>query len=426
LPPSLSINQKMRAKRRSTHSGGTRIFAIYAVASVLPLLLFVGVLLHTYRNEAVSRALTEGRGKASVIEEMAIAPALRGLHGIGDLSAARSNSLLAATELAIFSGDVLRLRVYGLDGRAQFSDDGAIASYTLSPNGGPFRRAALGATTAAIVPAPDGMRGQAIELFTPIIPTSVGQQIGVLELQLPYAPIKAAVAKQLQSAYVGLAVALAGLYLMLAGMAWATTHRLRRYAAERAHDALHDSLTGLPNRGQFRAHAERLTSSTGAGASGAICLVDLDGFKQINDRFGHQAGDELLKMVARRFTDSVRTDDFVSRLGGDEFGLVLPGVSSEDAAVAVLSELAVALSSEYVLTTGPASIASSIGVAFYPQHGTETDQLLACADIAMYEAKRSSRDVCIFANGAESAAAAHTAQDATGHQTPVVATESRS
>ena len=127
---------------------------------------------------------------------------------------------------------------------------------------------------------------------------------------------------------------------MLALISWWTTRALRRHAADHEHQALHDPLTGLPNRRAVPARGRGgARPRPGAATAGALVLVDLDHFKEVNDTLGHHAGDELLQVVGRRLAESLRTDDTVARLGGDEFGLVLPHGADRDETVALLTRV---------------------------------------------------------------------------------------
>jgi diguanylate cyclase (GGDEF)-like protein len=372
----------------------SRLFAVYAVASLVPVLVLGFLLYGGYRRDGLDRALAQGRAQAAVIEEMAIAPVL----GRGDLSAGirpgERRGLLDATELAIFSGSVVGLRVRTFGGRVVFSDDGSTAG-ALSPSDPAFRRAAAGAHDAEIVREPPGSGDEVIRVLQPIVPNASGQATGVLEVYLPYAPIAADVQAQLERTSLRLVGVLAILYLVLALISWSSTRRLRRHAAESAHQALHDPLTALPNREWFRIRAERAVAS-GAQAGGAIVLVDLDRFKEVNDSLGHHAGDDLLRVVARRLAAAVRTDDIVARLGGDEFGLVLPGLSDATSAVELLERVREELAAELSLESVDVRIEASFGVALYPEHGTTLEDVLKRADAAMYQGKRGAAAIVVY------------------------------
>jgi diguanylate cyclase len=156
------------------------------------------------------------------------------------------------------------------------------------------------------------------------------------------------------------------------------------------HLSLHDSLTTLPNRSFFR---ERLDHALAHAEFGhqtlAVLYVDLDGFKRINDVHGHDAGDEMLRIVAARMRRAVRTEDMVSRLGGDEFACLLaelpPGRTQ---LVRLAGKLFDAVSAPYKIGKLRLTVRPSIGIAMGPADGTSAEILLKCADTAMYRAKR--------------------------------------
>jgi diguanylate cyclase len=286
----------------------------------------------------------------------------------------------------------VRLRVRSFDGRVVFSDDGTTAG-ALRTSDPAFRRAAVGERDVAIVD-PDG-RAKVLRALLPIVPNATGRATGVLEVYLPYAPIAAQVTAQLHGAYWRLAAALAVLYLVLALISWSTTRRLRRHASDREYEALHDGLTGLPNRTWFRRESDAAVDQADPGCHGAIVLLDLDRFKEVNDTLGHHAGDELLQVAAQRLREGVRTDDLLARLGGDEFGIVLRGVRGERQAADVVGAIRRRLLDDVTLEGVRVAIEASFGVALFPEHGTTTERLLQRADAAMYHAKRLSAGVVI-------------------------------
>ncbi len=161
---------------------------------------------------------------------------------------------------------------------------------------------------------------------------------------------------------------------------------LRRREDEMAHHAYHDPLTGLPNRRGLRDHLDMQIASGQHGE--AVLLLDLDGFKAVNDSLGHPAGDELLEQAATRMRESVRSGDLVARLGGDEFAVVL--VAGSDVELAAQRLLA-RMREPFQLTAATATVTASIGVAPWTAAGSG-DELLRNADLAMYRAKNAGRD----------------------------------
>ena len=162
---------------------------------------------------------------------------------------------------------------------------------------------------------------------------------------------------------------------------------LRRQAALNEHQALHDALTGLPNRVLFHDRVQQAISATDRdGGEFAVVVMDLDRFKEINDTLGHGSGDRLLVEVGRRLQKTVRDVDSVARLGGDEFALLLRG--AEGPAVAkVAARIRKALGRPFALDGLPLQIEASIGVALYPTHASNVGGLIQRADVAMYMAK---------------------------------------
>lgn len=161
---------------------------------------------------------------------------------------------------------------------------------------------------------------------------------------------------------------------------------LRRLAlhAELETLASHDALTGLPNRASLhRALVAELASRSPSPT--AMLFGDLDGFKNVNDRLGHEAGDQLLRVVAERIRACIRDDDVVSRLGGDEFAVLLPR-TPRDVALVIAEQVLTAVRQPTVLAAGVADVGISIGIAV-SSPGSSADELLSEADSAMYEAK---------------------------------------
>ncbi|HEY0911147.1 MAG TPA: diguanylate cyclase, partial [Bradyrhizobium sp.] len=163
----------------------------------------------------------------------------------------------------------------------------------------------------------------------------------------------------------------------------------RRAEAQIEFLAQHDGLTQLPNRLLFNARLDDALANANAGAACALLCLDLDGFKDVNDRLGHAAGDALLKEVAERLLKCVRKDDTAARLGGDEFAIVLPSTSAAEA-VKTAQRVTSALSGGHLLgALGEARIGVSIGIACAPEHAASADALMLLADKALYAAKHS-------------------------------------
>jgi len=172
--------------------------------------------------------------------------------------------------------------------------------------------------------------------------------------------------------------------------------RAVRYAIERkgaeerlTYLAQYDHLTGLVNRSLFRDRlVQAMARCKRAHQSIGLMLLDLDRFKTVNDAFGHDMGDELLKAVSERLKTCVREVDTVARIGGDEFTIILEGVSSEQNILVVAKRITESIATHFELKGHRISIAISIGVTIYPHDDHPIDELLKHADTAMYRAKQ--------------------------------------
>jgi two-component system, cell cycle response regulator len=169
--------------------------------------------------------------------------------------------------------------------------------------------------------------------------------------------------------------------------------KLEKHSQSMEFCAMHDALTGLPNRrllmdrlslAMAHAHRRKCTST--------VIYLDLDGFKQINDAYGHIVGDMLLKIVADRLSASVRQEDTVARLGGDEFVLVLWELGNGDGLATLLSKVLLAISQPYDINGQIIQMTASAGVSIYPTHSEDIETLIMKADMALYESKHISKN----------------------------------
>jgi diguanylate cyclase (GGDEF)-like protein/PAS domain S-box-containing protein len=175
---------------------------------------------------------------------------------------------------------------------------------------------------------------------------------------------------------------------------------LRFAAIQLQHDARrleflahHDTLTGLPNRAMFQERArEAVAHARRHDKTAAVLFIDLDNFKQVNDGLGHDVGDGLLKVIASRLRACVRGDDFIARIGGDEFCVLLQDIADPREAAAVAQKLVHELGKSYRIDRHEVHSGGSIGIACVPQDGQDVPTLLRLADAAMYRAKQAGRN----------------------------------
>jgi diguanylate cyclase (GGDEF)-like protein len=175
------------------------------------------------------------------------------------------------------------------------------------------------------------------------------------------------------------------------------THSLQRATvalaerqAENEYQALHDALTGLPNRTLFQLKlADAIEGARGRDEQMAVMLMDLDHFKEVNDTLGHHFGDQLLREIGPRLSTALREEDMMARLGGDEFGVLLPDLPDERSAPSIAERLLEAMHEPIEVEGFALEVAGSIGIAVFPDDANDADALLRRADVAMYAAKAS-------------------------------------
>jgi diguanylate cyclase (GGDEF)-like protein len=201
--------------------------------------------------------------------------------------------------------------------------------------------------------------------------------------------------KYIAGLLVGSVALLVGLFV-----GYRRVQRREREAQKRIEHLAHfDMVTGLPNRALL---ADRLAQETARARRDnlgfAVLLFDLDGFKAVNDTWGHAAGDRVLALVGERVRKCVRASDTVGRLGGDEFLAILPGTSLEGT-IGVAEKLRDSLREPYSLDGATAHLSTSVGVSMFPDHGIDPEQLQRAADAALYRAKREGKNRTVVAEG---------------------------
>ncbi|HET6872321.1 MAG TPA: sensor domain-containing diguanylate cyclase [Sporolactobacillaceae bacterium] len=167
----------------------------------------------------------------------------------------------------------------------------------------------------------------------------------------------------------------------------------KMYEEKLAHMAFHDMLTDLPNRRLFKDRLDHsLKEAKRYERKMAVVYMDIDNFKEINDTHGHDVGDELLKLFAKKVKESLRESDTVSRLGGDEFTILLPEIQREKDAVDFATRIIGSLQEPWVIGSQSFKTTSSLGIAFYPKDGVTSHELMKNSDIALYQAKNEGKN----------------------------------
>jgi len=391
-------------------ASGLRLFGVYAVASAVPIAMLGVGLAHLYQAQSNRRALDQAATEADAIANAGIEPVLAGRDLTYPLTSEERTDLAATTEPLLQSGNVLRLRLRDRTGIVVFD----AAHPDQKPRGehdDEVETAAAGHVVRKLtrvnrdeVDATSAIGARAVEAYLPVHAGGGDYRVvGVLEIYLPYAPIARSFAAANRAMTLLIVLGLIALWMALSVISWSVSNRLRRSAADNEYLALHDVLTGLPNRALFSDRAAHAIAAARRSLdSVGIAIVDLDRFKEVNDTLGHHNGDAYLVQIATKLVDILRPGDTIARLGGDEFGLVLAGVDVSSART-VLERVQQTLAIDVEVDGVPVSSEASIGIAFWPTDGTEINELLQCAELAMYAAKQThcaaleySRDVVHF------------------------------
>jgi diguanylate cyclase len=387
-PTAAAPDDKPDVLRLATRRSTLRMVATYGAISLVPVLLLGLVLSWSYRAEARQRGVAEGRSEALVVAQTAVEPRLTGHLLSQGLTPAERASMQALVGTAVREHNILRLRLRDLAGDVVYADSGAAKDTKPEDDA---LEAAHGEVVADLTrlnsdPGDVGKVGpESVEVYLPLSAGEPARRVGVLEIYLPYAPISADVTAGLHSLYRDLVLGLAGLYVALCAISFSVSRRLRQQLRVNTYLAEHDALTDLPNRTLFlRRAAGAVEAARGGGPPMAIAIVDLDRFKEVNDALGHHNGDHLLTELAHRLASSMRPKDTVARLGGDEFGIILRDVADP---AEVLWRIRSVIEFEISVSGLPLSVDSSIGYVVSPADGTDVDELLQGADVAMYVAK---------------------------------------
>lgn len=397
-----------------------RLMRFFSLSSLVGLAVVTACLIWTYRELTV-RHLIDHESRANVALTRAFSNTVWARYRsfvLGSAGKTRA-ALLADATLVRLRADVfetmsglqiVKIKIYNLDGLTVFSTDEAQIGEDKSANPG-FRAARAGIVASQITyrESVDTFEGvlnkrNLIASYIPIRSRSDGPPEGVFEV---YSDVTALLheqeVQQRQSTWIVLA-ALAMLYVFLFLMMRKADRIIARQEQERAakeadvrHQAYHDALTGLPNRTSFSEQLNAAVSlATRNGHSGALMFIDLDRFKNVNDSLGHDAGDTLLKVVSARIVSCLRRSDLLFRLGGDEFTIVLPRIAAPDEAAVLARRILDAVAVPLTIHGRALHTSASIGIAIYPGEGENMEALLKNADAAMYRAKESGRGTFAF------------------------------
>jgi diguanylate cyclase (GGDEF)-like protein len=358
----------------------------FAVVTALGLALGGAAILLFVRQDEIARSEQTVRFQAQFVARAVLGGALRPSDLTRRIEAPRRRQLDSLFARHVVFGGTLGAAVYGPNGRLAYSDLGPSAGRSV--DAAHIAAAIAGRSSTEVTSIRDGL-GEEVRVLQSFVPLTSGTRgtRGALVLYEDYAPIASAAWHAVLPVAGVLEAVLLALYLVLLPLLRRTSHRLGRQMDEIKRLALHDALTGLPNRTLLRQRLQEELETDDDSGSLAVLLLDLDRFKEINDTLGHESGDELLCAIADRLRNLMRESDMVARLGGDEFAVLCRLTKGRDEALLVSERLRHGLEEPFAVAEMTLEVEASVGIALHPEHGSDVEALMRHADIAMYRAK---------------------------------------
>jgi len=398
-----------------------RLTRYFSITSLLGVLVVLAVLLFFYRHFAFS-ALEQHETRDNIAITQIFASTLWPSHAsyVKSASALPKAELQRRPEVARIREDVLRqmtglrvvkVKIYNLDGLTVFSNDPKQIGEDNSTNSGFLTAKAGGAASKITFRDHFDAFEQVINdrnLISSYIPIRTNPDSPIEGVMEVYSDVTDYVA-ELERASWGIVAVVLGSLSLLYLFLFVIVRRADRvisaqgeevlvaHAAMLRHQALHDTLTGLPNRASYSERLDGIIKAASrTGERCAVLHLGLDGFKHVNDSLGHVAGDRLLKDVGKRLQACLRQADIIARIGGDEFAVVLskiPRVRGVEHIVNSVEDIRSVVSNDaFVIEARNLSVTTSIGVAIYPDNGANVVELIRSADAALYHAKKMGRN----------------------------------
>jgi diguanylate cyclase (GGDEF)-like protein len=366
-----------------------------ALLSLVPTVAMGFVLARVLQQQIVNRTLADASQSAALIAHIGIQPRLSQRDLQVGLSPAGIRSLDEQLRERSVTRDLARVKIWNAHDKVVYSDDHQLIGKTLPPSDD-LLDALAGRPEAASVVTPSlhtetasevGL-GKLVEVYVPLRFAASGPPEGAFEIYLSYKPIAAAISADEETialvVFAGLALLWAVLFRIVAG----ASRRLRRQSEENYRLARYDKLTGLPNRTLFiEEAARRLGGERSDHAGGAVLLVALDRFKEINDTLGHVTGDRVLREVATRLRSELDSETLLARVGGDEYAILCMRASDVSIATSTAATVHAVLEAPIMLDGVALNVEASIGIAVAETRSSDLDTLLRRADVALARAK---------------------------------------
>ncbi|GAB7192362.1 hypothetical protein NUM3379_30710 [Kineococcus sp. NUM-3379] len=390
---------------------GWPLLLSFGVSSFLALAVVAVVLQHALRGMVEDRAVEEAVRAAEFAAHVGLEPVLPEDARGRVLEGADRRALDAAVASGLGHGVLTRIKIIDPEGFVVYSDDPRAQGRRNQST--PFLRQVVSsgvanhkfADTSGSSHAGERGLGELMEVYVPLRAAGRGPVTVVAELYVPFDERRRTAEQDSTRLAAMLLGGLVFLWLVLYRLVEAASRRLHGELARNEHQALHDALTGLPNRALLFQRTEAVLAG-GPGRRAGVLLLDLDRFKEVNDTLGHHVGDRLLVEVAQLLSAELapvglREPVTLARLGGDEFAVLVPEVEREEDLELLAHRLVEVLRRPVSLDGVDVSVGASVGVVLAPHDGDSPELLLQRADVAMYTAKRASAPVARYAAEAD-------------------------
>ncbi len=366
-----------------------------ALLSLVPIVVLGFILTRVIEHQIVEHSLADASQSARLIANIGIQPRLSPQAMRDGLTAEEIGDLDKQLRARSTTENLARIKIWNARHTVIYSDDHGLIGRTL-PASDDLENALDGRPDSAEVVAPEAHGetaseqglGKLVEVYVPLRFAVGGPPVGAFEIYLNYAPIDAAISHDKRMIALVIAIGLALLWAVLFRIVARASRRLRRQSRENYLLARYDRLTGLPNRMLFRERVAATLRRMGLRRdSVAVLLLDLDGFKEINNTLGSPTGDRVLCEVGRRLQSQLGEKTLVARIGADEYAILCPRTGGVSGALATASRIQSSLESPIVLDDVALNVEASIGVAVIADQAEDLDHLLQRADAALARAK---------------------------------------
>jgi diguanylate cyclase (GGDEF)-like protein len=366
-----------------------------ALLSLIPIVVLGFILTRVIENQIVAHSVSDASQSARLIANIGIQPRLSPQELRNGLTPPEVSDLDKQLRARSTTENLARIKIWNAHDTVIYSDDHALINRRL-PASDDLEHALDGRPDDAqvVTPEPGGETasevglGKLVEVYVPLRFTAAGHPTGAFEIYLSYAPIAASLGRDERMIAFVIAIGLALLWAVLFPIVARASRRLRGQSRENYLLAHYDQLTDLPNRTLFR---ERLAASLRLAVAKrgdtAVLLMDLDGFKEINNTLGNTTGDLVLCEVSRRLRAQLGAETLLARIGGDEYAILCPRTDGVSGALATASTIQSALESPVLVDDVALNLEASIGIAVVDGPEERPDHLLQRADAALARAK---------------------------------------